>query len=198
MAENNTTEISSIHFFDWVKRIPNIVKLTTGLIVGTASLLGAISTIYLLIVPKPKEVILTSFEVFADNESGYIYTYPKNKKTAILYYSVTPEDKDWLAIPLDIKEHGISTGSVNADGYFASDFTPNSSRPCKNYRLGALVVINNKDGECLANGRKNFFQAQPGEAYRFVMNDVKGLYRDNKGSLPIQLIENKKSAAKEE
>lgn len=198
MQKNNKSIISSIDLSNCLNKIPNIVKYTTGLIVGTATLLGAITSIYRFILPKAEEVILKQFEVFAADESGSIYTYPKTKKPAVLYYSVTPENKGWLAIPLGTKEDEVSTGSVTADGYFDSDFTPNSSRPCKNYRLGALVVINNKNGDCLASGKKSFFPAQPGEAYRFVMNDVKGLYFDNKGSLPIQLIENKKSPAKEE
>lgn len=122
------------------------------------------------------------FEVYADSIKGYKYTNNKNEHVQIEFNA----QGQWLAIPENLNNSRILD---NTKGYLspkgAPNFESNRKTLCR-APVGALIILG-EDKECKAYGEKGTFDLKPQETVYFLMNDVIGLYEDNKGSIKVNL-----------
>jgi hypothetical protein len=165
------------------------LQTTQGIVAAVAAILaslGAIASISENITPNTSgEIFPQKFQVSANSQTGYTYTYPKNEKQAKLEYTTSGR---WTAIPIDETKEIVPRGEIDADGY--TGFEPNPSKPCRDFNTGALVVKKNNNN-CIAVGRTGSFDVEPGDSFTFVMNDNYRLYKDNEGEMSITLSKKK-------
>ena len=80
-----------------------------------------------------------------------------------------------------VPEHAKGYLSAKGDLEFQSNTTL-----CR-VPLGALIVVVGEKRECRASGEEGGFDLAPKETAYFLMNDVSGLYKDNKGHVNVQI-----------
>ncbi|MDJ0736624.1 MAG: hypothetical protein QNJ47_21595 [Nostocaceae cyanobacterium] len=131
--------------------------------------------------PSPNQKVEPPpLEVYADTTKGIPYTNKEDKYVNIQFKA----EGKWLAIPEN--ETGVPE---NAKGYLSPKGAPNfnsNQTPCR-VPLGALIIMG-EDGKCMdAYGEQGTFELKPRETVYFLMNDVIGLYKDNEGSIKVNL-----------
>ncbi len=154
--------------------LPGII----GALLGSG---GLVALIQVFGFSKPGTTTLPEpLEVYADSTKGTKYTNKEGKSVTINFSA----KGKWLAIP-----ENVSNVSDDAKGYLSPKGVPNfkpSETPCT-APLGALIV-RGKDDTCIAAyGDQGNFDLEPQETVYFLMNDVIGLYEDNRGSIKVSL-----------
>lgn len=124
-----------------------------------------------------------NLEVYANSVKGISFTNGEDKYVKVRF-KADPTDR-WIAIPEYISDPDIPE---HAKGYLPPrgdlEFRPGeTSCPVP---LGALIVVGGNRG-CKASGEESDFQLAPEETIYFLMNDVIGLYGDNKGSVSVEV-----------
>ncbi|WP_019503920.1 hypothetical protein [Pleurocapsa sp. PCC 7319] len=176
-----TNEQQSSNF--WIT-LPGIL---TGIAAVIAAILGTGGVVKFLQpeeTSNSKSIDTTTITVPADSREGISYTNQKNERVIVEFKA----NGRWIAIPEENTATNIPTsakGELSADG--DQNFNKNPNAPCPGAALGALVILN-KEGCLSASGKKGDFHLEQGETVRFLMNDVKTLYQDNKGSIAIELF----------
>ncbi len=163
--------------------LPGILTGIAAVITAVAGSAGLISAFNSNKPPtSPVPSISKTIDVYADSIKGTEYTNKEDKYLQIRFKA----DGKWLAIPEDNSNPNIPD---NAKGYISAKGDPNfqsNDTPCSRFPLGALIV-KRQDGKCLASGEEDSFDLAPKETVYFLMNDVPSLYKDNKGSLKVNV-----------
>lgn len=123
-------------------------------------------------------------KVYADSTKGTSF---KNKEDRYVKVSFKASTTDrWLAIPEDISNSEIPE---HAKGYLSArgDLEFEANKTVCRVPLGALIVVIGERRECTASGEEGSFELTPGETAYFLMNDVPGLYKDNRGFVTVQI-----------
>ncbi len=129
---------------------------------------------------------LTSFVVEANDSKGFKYTNLEDGPIKIEYKA--KKNGRWVAIPEDYPKDNLPKGDLSLDG--DRDFPANRNMPCPGGSIGELVVlrhISSRDHQCVSSGSKGTFSLDSLQTAYFLMNDVNGLYSDNRGSATVEL-----------
>ncbi|MCG6135175.1 MAG: hypothetical protein MET45_10990 [Nostoc sp. LLA-1] len=161
-----------------------------GILTGIAAVITAIAgtseLIKVLNQPKPgNSATAQEVTVHAESMKGEFFRN-KDDKYVQVSFKANPSDK-WLAIPEHIQDEEARIPE-SAKGYISAKGDPNfesNSTPCR-APLGALIIMG-EDGKCIAYGEEGSFELEPRKTVFFLMNDVPGLYQDNKGSIKVSL-----------
>jgi PA-IL-like protein len=169
-----------------------------GILTGLGALLGAIGgllTAYHSTFNPSESSTIKEFEIYANSTKGEFYTNEESQSVIISFMATGT----WLAIPSNPAPNTVNNSIpdsakdyISAKGDLNFSSSNDEDVPCPRSALGALVVKNKDSGECLADGDQGTFTLKPGETIQFLMNDVKGLYNDNSGSIQVKLHLDKK------
>ena len=158
-----------------------------GILTGIAGLLGGIVAIMQVVKasPAPGPASLTHLEVEAKSPDGTLYSNKGNKALNLRYKATKSY---WVAIPKNHQDDNLPEeikGDISLDGI--SNFVANNGgMKCPGFPLGALIIFSEKHG-CLTSGAESQFQLLSGDTVHFLMNDVRGLYKDNEGRAEVDL-----------
>lgn len=171
----------------------NKIQVTLAVIALIGTLSGAIFSNWDKLFPSNKAgspaftstplLEAKNLEVNADSTKGTPFQNKENTHVQV-QFEADPNDR-WLAIPEDLSNSNIPE---HAKGYLPprGDLEFESNTTTCRVPLGALIVIG-ENRECKASGEAGSFELAPGETVYFLMNDVPGLYEDNRGSINVQV-----------
>lgn len=179
------TESNNVNPQNQPSKFWNFWTTLPGIITATGTLLGSGGLVALIQIFKPQMPASnpspqTRIEVDAKSERGTPYTNSTDKPVQIKFHA----QGKWLAIPQHISGDNLPKGYMSPNG--AGDFASNTDKLCPGPALGALVV-KKYQGNCIASSAEGTINLEPGETVYFLMNDVKGLYKDNEGVVKVDL-----------
>lgn len=159
--------------------LPQKKSLLKYLLTGGVLILTVLTGSYFYKPSSPQ-----TLQVHADNVQGTPWTNKENTPVKVYFKA----EGTWLAIP-----NNVTGVSDSVKGYISPsgdiNFRPNETMCTA--PVGALI-IKGGDGKCKgAYGQEGTFEVESQETVHFLMNDVKSLYNDNKGSINVKLSTSK-------